>query len=152
MLLTPVIFPCTHGLISNSRQHPFSVGFNLLIAEAQHANALGLKEGLALGVKSCPFWFQMYAAIHLHAQTACHTIEVQNESLVGVLPAELEPVELAILQTLPEVVFRRCRLTPLLACGSHDRSTGMSAAVLVQTTLRQIWQRLATCLDRSPAC
>ena len=152
MLLTLVIFPCTHGLIPNSRQHPFSVGFNLLIAEAQHANALGLKEGLALGVKSCSFWFQMYAAIHLHAQTACHTIEVQNESLVGMLPPKLEPVELAILQTLPEVVFGRFGLTPLLAGGSHDRGIGMSAAVLVHTALWQTWQRLATCLDRSPAC
>jgi hypothetical protein len=93
------------GLIPDSRQHTISVRCNLLIGEAQYANALGFQKGLALGVKACLFWIQMYGAIHLHAQTACHTIEVQNESLVGVLPAELESVELPILQTLPEVAF-----------------------------------------------
>ena len=152
MLLTLVIFPCAHGLIPNSRQHPFSVGFNLLIAETHHANALGLKEGLALGVKACLFWVSVDPAVNFHAQTACHTIEIQYELPVGMLPPKLKPVELAVLQTLPETIFGRCRLTPQLAGGSYDRGAGMAAAVPVQTTLRQIWQRLATCLDRSPAC
>ena len=101
--------------LENHLQHTFEIACNIGIGEAKHDISEPAKHVIPVGVIGSI----MRLAINLDHKSAIPADEIADEAIEHDLAAELQAVQLAITQVLPQLIFKQRRFRPHLAgkCG-----------------------------------